>query len=235
MAKKSNEKAVKPVKTRKRKESVELDASDLSSETPISEVTSSTPSKKELRAAAKVQKKAGKPGKTNSSAIDEELDPAEVLPKLPKEKRLKGPLLNLAVLTFLFAIIVSMISIFMPFKEVVSVSSDVIGTFSVEVTIQTPQFITAPAASACKGSGRLAGLPSAILRLEAADGSWKVNSPLGTGQLNTEGNCIYMPEIETPEAFDGGSVEARVDFGFGSSETFNVDGNSIKLEINLGI
>ena len=65
MAKKSNEKAVKPVKTRKRKESVELDASDLSSETPISEVTSSTPSKKELRAAAKVQKKAGKPGKTN--------------------------------------------------------------------------------------------------------------------------------------------------------------------------
>ena len=109
MAKKSNEKATKPVKTRKRKESVESDANDLSSETPSSEVTSSPPSKKELRAAAKAQKKAGKPAKTNSSPIDEELDPAEVLPKLPKDKRLKGPLLNLAVLTFFFAIIVSMI------------------------------------------------------------------------------------------------------------------------------
>ena len=59
MAKKSNEKATKPVKTRKRKESVESDASDVSSETPSAEVTSSPPSKKELRAAAKAQKKAG--------------------------------------------------------------------------------------------------------------------------------------------------------------------------------
>jgi hypothetical protein len=229
MAKKSSEKADKPAKTRKGKSTTEIASGDASA-------APSPVSKRELRANTKAEKKAAKSGLVNStSGTEDELETSELLPSLPKEKRLKGPLLNLAVITFFFAIVISLVSILLPFKDVVSVSSDVIGTFSVEVTISTPQFISAPAVNACEGSGRLSGLSNAILRMEAKDGSWKVNSPLGTGQINSAGECVYTPEIETPESFDGGSVRARVDFDFGSSETFNVDGNSIKLKIDLGI
>lgn len=196
--------------------------------------TKKTPSKAKTLKNMKSGSKASKSSSKNSSDLSESENLAsELLAQLPKEKRLKSPLLNLAVITILFAIIISLVSIIFPFRDVVSVNSDVIETLSVEVTISAPQFITAPAISACQGSGRLAGMTKAKIYLAAEDGSWKVNSVLGSGQLNSDGDCVYTPEIETPETFDGGAVKARVDFSFGSSSTYTVDGYSIALDINL--
>ena len=231
MAKKNSDKADKPAKARDSKAEAEINSpAELSNE---DEALSTTLSKKELRDEAKKEKKAIKSAASTSSTDGDEA--ADLLAKLPREKRLKGPLLNLAVITFFFAIIISLISILFPFRDVVSVNSEVIETLSVEVKISAPQFITAPAISACRGSGRLAGLPNASIYLAAEDGSWKVNAPLGSGQLNSDGDCVYTPEIETPESFEGGAVKARVDFSFGSSSTYTVDGYSIALDVNLDI
>lgn len=231
MAKKNSDKADKPAKARDSKAEAEIKSpAELSNEY---EALGTPLSKKELRDEAKKEKKAIRSAASTSSTYGDEA--ADLLAKLPREKRLKGPLLNLAVITFFFAIIISLISILFPFRDVVSVNSEVIETLSVEVKISAPQFITAPAISACLGSGRLAGLPNANIYLAAEDGSWKVNAPLGAGQLNSDGDCVYTPEIETPESFEGGTVKARVDFSFGSSSTYTVDGNSIALNINLDI
>jgi hypothetical protein len=236
MAKNSNEKASKPAKNRVRNKESEL-------ATPESEVDLTLsnddapilpPSKKELRAEAKSEKKAGKSAsRKSSSKSEEDSESSDLLASLPKEKRLKSPLLNLAIITFFLAIIISLISVIFPFRDVVSVNSDVIETLSVEVVISASEFLTAPAISACQGSGRLTGLPNANIYLSADDGSWKVNSKLGSGQLNSDGDCVYTPEIQTPESFSGGTVKARVAFSFGSSATYTVDGYSINLDINL--
>jgi len=238
MAKNSNEKASKPAKNRLRKKEAEVAApeSEVDQTLTHDEAPSVPLSKKELRDEAKKEKKASKSASSTASTDgDETAEPSDLLAKLPREKRLKGPLLNLAVITFFFAIIISLISILFPFRDVVSVNSEVIETLSVEVTISAPQFITAPAISACRGSGRLAGLPNASIYLAAEDGSWKVNAPLGSGQLNSDGDCVYTPEIETPESFEGGAVKARVDFSFGSSSTYTIDGYSIALDVNLDL
>jgi len=237
MAKNSNEKASKPAKNRFLKKEAEVVAPE--SEVDLSPANDETPnvplSKKELRAEAKSEKKAGKSAlKKSSSESDDDLESSDLLSSLPREKRLKGPLLNLAIITFLFAIVISLMSIIFPFKDVISVNSEVTETLSVEVVIAAPQFLTAPAISACQGSVRLTGLPNANIYLAADDGSWKVTSKLGSGQLNSDGDCVYTPEIKTPESFNGGSVKARVDFSFGSSATYTVDGYSIALDINLG-
>lgn len=231
MAKKSNDKAAKTLVN-----TSEAETDTLADHSGEDTAQSAPLSKKELRAESKKDKKASKSATSNSSKdSDEDSESKELLAKLPREKRLKGPLLNLAVITFFLAIIISIISVVFPFRDVVSVNSDVVETLSVEVTISAPQFISAPAISACRGSGRLAGLPNASINLAAEDGSWKVNAPLGLGQLNSEGNCVYTPEIETPESFEGGVVKARVDFSFGSTSTYTVDGYSIALDINLDL
>jgi hypothetical protein len=199
-----------------------------------SEPPASTSSKNKLRTKAKAERNAEKSTRSNSSKKEDDGEETkDLLSQLPKEKRLKGPLLNLALITFVLALIISLISIIFPFKDVISVNSDVIETLSVEVTISAPQFVTAPAISACQGSGRLSGLPSAKINLAAKDGSWRVSSPLGTGQLNSNGDCVYTPKINTPESFNGGTVKARVDFSFGSSETYTVDGYAINLAIKI--
>jgi hypothetical protein len=235
MAKNINEKASKPAKNRLRNKESELAA-------PVSEVDLTLThdeapnlplSKKELRAEAKSEKKADKSASKKSSSKSEDSESSDLLSSLPKERRLKGPLLNLAIITFFLAIIISLISVIFPFRDVVSVNSDVIETLSVEVVISASEFLTAPAISACQGSGRLTGLPNANIYLSADDGSWKLNSKLGSGQLNSDGDCVYTPEIQTPESFSGGAVKARVAFSFGSSATYTVDGYSINLDINL--
>lgn len=230
MAKKKSEEESKPAKTKSSKSEYVETLSPQIDAVAIDENAVAPAPTKQTRAEAKSEQKAAKLANPSSSKSGDE---GEEAPKLPKEKRLKGPLLNLALITFIFAIIIALVSIVFPISDVISVNSDVTETLSVEVTIAAPQFTTAPAISACEGSGRLAGLPNAYIFLNAKDGSWKVSSELGAGQLNSNGDCVYMPKINTPKSFNGGTVKARVDFSFGSSETYTVDGYAIVLNIKL--
>ena len=161
-------------------------------------------------------------------------DPAKVDFEGPKEKRLKGPLLNLALLTFLFAILLSIFSILTPFKSVEKVDADIKTSLSVQVTIESAQFSKAPALTACNGSGRIPNLDKAIVTLESKADGWKVKAPLGSGQINSYGECVYSPQFETPEKFNGGVVKPRVDFTFGLSIPIaEVNADNINLTIKL--
>jgi hypothetical protein len=167
---------------------------------------------------------------TKGSNGEDSLDDAG----LPREKRLKGPLLNLALLTFFFAVVVSVFSIFAPFKAVEKVETDGKSLLSVQVTISNSQFSNEPALTACNGSGRLTNLNKAIVVLESKNDGWIVKAQLGSGQINSFGDCVYTPQIDTPENFDGGVIKPRVEFTFGTTvKLAEVTANDIQLEIKL--
>jgi hypothetical protein len=154
---------------------------------------------------------------------------------LPREKRLKGPLLNLALLTFFFAVAVSIFSIFAPFKGADLVKTDAKAALSVQITITNSQFSKAPELTACNGSGRIPNLNKATVVLESKSDGWIVKAKLGSGQINSFGECVYTPQIATPENFNGGVVKPRVDFTFGLSvklDDINADDIDLKIRLN---
>jgi hypothetical protein len=197
----------------KKKKDPDLELSELDSQAPKSILESSLLS--ELAA---------------GSNADDSLDDAG----LPREKRLKGPLLNLALLTFFFAVAVSIFSIFAPFKAVEKVDTDGKSLLSVQITISNSQFSNEPALTACNGSGRIPNLNKATVVLESKSDGWIVKAQLGSGQINSFGDCVYTPQIETPENFNGGVVKPRVDFTFGTSvKLAEVKANDINLKVTL--
>jgi hypothetical protein len=153
---------------------------------------------------------------------------------LPRERRLKGPILNLALLTFFFAVVVSIFSIFAPFKGADLVKTDAKAALSVQVTITNSQFSKAPELTACNGSGRIPNLNKAIVVLESKSDGWIVKAQLGSGQINSFGECVYTPQIATPADFNGGVVKPRIDFTFGLSVKLDeINADDINLEVKL--
>lgn len=140
------------------------------------------------------------------------------LPPLPKEKVSLAPVGVLTIVLSLTTLAFLLLSSFSDQHTFIPVQKAVITT---EVKLSAKQFQTFSNSNVCDGTGLLAGLSNANVVITG--NGWTRSQRLGSGSLNTQGQCVYVPRIDLPKSFSGGTVSAEVVFSFATSEKFSED------------
>jgi len=178
-------------------------------------------------------------GEVNSVTKDEtpsaSVDSLPELPPLPKEKVSLAPVgiltifLSLTTLVFLFLTSFSDQHTFSPEQKPV---------IPTEIKLSAKQFLEFSNSDVCDGKGVLAGLSKATLVVTG--NGWSKSEKLGSGSLNTQGQCIYTPSIDVPKSFSGGKVSASIIFSTAKSQQFPNDVGpyppykTVQISLSLG-
>jgi len=165
----------------------------------------------------------------------ESVDTLTELPPLPKEKVSLAPIglltivLSLTTLVFLFFSSFSEQHTFIPTQKTV---------IPTEIKLSAAQFLSFSNSNVCDGKGLLAGLPNA--KLVVAGTGWSRTENLGTGALNTQGQCVFTPSIAVPDNFAGGGVTASIIFSTARSQQYPANVGpyppykTIQISLSLG-
>lgn len=146
------------------------------------------------------------------------VDSLPELPPLPKERvsfafvGLLTIFLSLTTLTFL---------LFSKFSDQHTFTPEQKAVIPTEIKLSAKQFLNFSNSNVCDGKGVLAGLPNATLVITG--NGWSKSAKLGSGSLNTQGECVYTPSVEVPKTFSGGKVSAAIIFSTAKTQQFPND------------
>ena len=146
------------------------------------------------------------------------VDSLTEVPPLPQEKVSLAPVGMLTIVLSLTTLAFLLLSSFSDQHTFTPVQKAVITT---EVKLSAKQFQTFSNSNVCDGTGLLNGLANATVVVTG--NGWSRSQKLGSGSLNTQGQCVYVPRIEVPKSFSGGKVSAEILFSFATSEKYSED------------
>jgi hypothetical protein len=165
----------------------------------------------------------------------ESADTLTELPPLPKEKVSLAPIGVLTIVLSLTTLVFLFFSSFSEQHTYIPTQKAVIPT---EIKLSATQFQTFSNSNVCDGKGLLAGLPNA--KLVVAGNGWSRTENLGTGSLNTQGQCVFSPSVTVPDNFSGGGVTASIIFSSARSQQYPVNVGpyppykTIQISLSLG-
>ena len=143
------------------------------------------------------------------------IDSLAELPPLPKEKFSLAPL---GVLTIFLSATTLLFLIFFSFSDQRTFTPEQKAVIPTEIRLSASQFLNFSNSNVCDGKGVLSGLPNATLVMSGK--GWSKSERLGSGSLNSQGQCVYTPSIDVPESFSGGKVSASIIFSTARSQEY---------------
>jgi hypothetical protein len=158
----------------------------------------------------------------------------EVSP-LPREKVSLAPVGMLTIVLSLTTLSFLLLSSFSDQHTFSPVQKSIITS---EIKLSAKQFQTFSNSNVCDGTGLLSGLPNATLLITGS--GWSRSQRLGSGSLNTQGQCLYTPSVEVPKSFNGGKVSAEIIFSTAKTQQFPEDVGAfppyktIQISLSLG-
>lgn len=179
--------------------------------------------------------------KEDSAEVDPIAAPSESaaslpeLPPLPKERISLAPV---GILTIFLSITVLVFLFFSSFSDQHTFTPEQKAVIPTEIKLSAKQFLDFSNSNVCDGKGVLAGLPNASLVITG--NGWSKSEKLGSGSLNTQGQCVYTPSIEVPKSFAGGKVSAAIIFSTAKTQQFPTDVGpyppykTVQISLSLG-
>jgi hypothetical protein len=143
------------------------------------------------------------------------VDSLPELPPIPKEKVSFAPV---GMLTIFFCLTTLVFLLFSNFSNQNTFTPEQKGVIPTEIKLSAKQFFDFSNSNVCDGKGVLAGLPNATLVVSGK--GWSKSEKLGSGSLNTQGQCVYTPSIDVPKSFSGGKVSASIIFSKARSQEY---------------
>lgn len=172
---------------------------------------------------------------TDAGPASTQLTSLPEFPHLPKERVSFAPV---GLLTIFLSLTTLVFLLFSNFSDEHTFTPEQKSFIPTEITLGAKQFLEFSTANVCDGKGTLAGLSRATLVVTG--NGWSRSEKLGSGSLNTQGLCVYTPEITPPTTFSGGGVSASIVFSTARSPQFpeNVGPyppyKTIRISLSLG-
>ncbi len=143
------------------------------------------------------------------------VDSLPELPPLPKEKVSLAPV---GLLTIFLSLSTLVFLLFSSFSDQNTFTPEQKAVIPAEIKLSAKQFLEFSSSNVCDGKGVLAGLNKASLVVSGE--GWSKSEKLGSGSLNTQGQCVYTPKIDVPESFSGGNVSASIVFSTAQTQQY---------------
>jgi hypothetical protein len=117
--------------------------------------------------------------------------------------------------------ILILVSLFGNFSDNSQFEKDSDNHLHVTLALSSNEFLTSSAANVCDGVGTIKGISTSTIKI--AQGAWVQTLKVGSGSLNSQGQCIYTYDVIPPSNFKGGNIQLSATFPFGVSPIFNVN------------
>ncbi len=156
-------------------------------------------------------------------------------PQLPKEKVSLAPV---GLLTIFLSATTLIFLLFSNFSDQHTLTPEQKSFIPTEITLSAKQFLDFSNSNVCDGKGVLTGLSNATLVVSGT--GWSKSEKLGSGSLNTQGQCVYTPRIIPPPTFSGGQISASIIFSTARSPQYPVNVGpyppykTIRVSLSLG-
>lgn len=146
------------------------------------------------------------------------VDSLPELPPLPKERVSFAPI---GMLTIFLSLTTLVFLLFSNFSDENTFTPEQKAVIPTEIKLSAKQFLDFSNSNVCDGKGVLAGLTKATLVVSGK--GWSKSEKLGSGTLNSQGQCVYTPSIDVPKSFSGGKVSAAIIFSTARSQQYPAD------------
>jgi len=139
--------------------------------------------------------------------------------EVEESKKSRSGIFGLIAIASSFILI--LISLFGNFSDTSQFEKDTDNHLHVTLALSSKEFLTSSAANVCDGVGTIKGISTSTIKV--AQGDWVKNLKVGSGNLNSQGQCIYKYDLIPPSGFKGGGIQLSATFPFGESPIFNVN------------